>query len=167
MLAPNGCGLFVTRYLPGAGRFHDVSRKRPVLFVRSIFPLFRRSPLGTRVVVQSPGRRERTHTTTSCSRVCKTGAHLFGRRYEVEAFEEARPDAFCSRCSRWGHIAPHCSETPRCAISAKDHTTHDHQGSVEGCKARRGHGCTHTTTQCANCKGPHRARADACAAKKE
>ena len=59
-------------------------------------------------------------------RVCKSGVHLFGRRYEVEAFEEARPDASCSRCCRWGHIAPHCSESPRCALCAEDHTTHDH-----------------------------------------
>ena len=41
------------------------------------------------------------------------------------------------------------------------------QCSVEGCKAGRGHGCTHVTTQCVNCKGPHGARADTCAAKKE
>ena len=101
------------------------------------------------------------------SRICKSGVHLFGQRYEVEAFEESRPDAFCNRCSRWGHIAPHCSENPRCSICAKDHTTHDHQCSVEGCRAGRGHGCTHVTTQCANCKGPHGARADACGAKKE
>ena len=87
-------------------------------------------------------------------RVCKAGVHLFGRRYEAEAFEEARPDAFYSRCCRWGHIAPHCSESPRCALCAEGHTTHDHQCSVEGCKAGRGHGCTHVTTQCANCKGP-------------
>ena len=31
----------------------------------------------------------------------------------------------------------------------------------------RGRGCPHETTKCANCKGPHGARADACAAKKE
>ena len=101
------------------------------------------------------------------SRVCRSGVHLFGRRYEAEAFEEARPDAFCSRCCRWGHIAPHCSESPRCAICAEDHTTHDHQCSVEGCRAGRGPGCMHVTTQCANCRGPHGARADACAAKRE
>ena len=44
---------------------------------------------------------------------------------------------------------------------------HDHQCSVEGCKAGRGHGCTHVTIQCANCKVPHGARAEACTAKKE
>ena len=68
---------------------------------------------------------------------------------------------------RWGHIAPHCSESPRCALCAEGHTTHDHQCSIVGCKAVRGHGCTHVTTQCANCKGPHGAQADTCAAKKE
>ena len=40
------------------------------------------------------------------SRLCKSGAQLFGRRYEVDAYEEVRPDAFCSRCCGWGHIAP-------------------------------------------------------------
>ena len=43
----------------------------------------------------------------------------------------------------------------------------DHRCPVEGCRAGRGRGCSHTTTRCANCKGPHGARADACAAKKE
>ena len=33
-------------------------------------------------------------------RLCKSGVWLFGRRYKVNAFEEAwRPDFFCSRCS--------------------------------------------------------------------
>ena len=52
------------------------------------------------------------------SRLCKSGIHLFGCRYEVEAYEEARPDAFCNRFSRWGHIAPHCSADPRRSICA-------------------------------------------------
>ena len=43
----------------------------------------------------------------------------------------------------------------------------DHRCPVEGCRAGRGRGCSHTTTWCANCKGPHGARADACTAKKE
>ena len=101
------------------------------------------------------------------SRVCKSDVRLFGRRYEVEAFEEARPDAFCNRCSRWGHVAPHCSAAPRCSICAEEHTMQDHRCPAEGCRAGRGRGCSHTTTRCANCKGPHGARADACAAKKE
>ena len=101
------------------------------------------------------------------SRLCKSGIHLFGRRYEVEAYEEARPDAFCNRCSRWGHIAPHCSADPRCSICAEDYTTQNHWCSVEGCRAGRGRGCPHETAKCANCKGPHWARAEACAAKKE
>ena len=101
------------------------------------------------------------------SRVCRSGIRLFGRRYEVEAFEESQPDAFCNRCSRWGHIAPHCSEAPGCSICAEDHIAQDHRCSVEGCRAGRGRGCPHITTQCANCGGPHGVRADACAAKRE
>ena len=100
------------------------------------------------------------------SRVCRSGVRLFGR-YEVEAFEENRPDAFCNRCSRWGHIAAHCSAAPRCSICAEDHITQDHRCSVEGCRAGRGRGFPHRTTKCANCGGPYGARADACAAKRE
>ena len=84
------------------------------------------------------------------SRLCKSGIHLFGRRYEVEAYEEARPDAFCNRCSRWGHIALHCSADPGCSICAEDHTTQDHRCSVEVCRAGRGRRCPHETTKCAN-----------------
>ena len=101
------------------------------------------------------------------NRLCKSGSHLFGRRYEAEAYEEARPDAFCNRRSRWGHIAPHCSADPRRSICAEDHTTHDHRCSVKGRRAGRGRGCPHETTKCANCKGPRGARAEACAAKQE
>ena len=47
-------------------------------------------------------------------RLCKSKARLFGRLYEVDSYEEARPDAFCSLCCAWGHIAPHCeAATPR------------------------------------------------------
>ena len=51
-------------------------------------------------------------------RLCKSGVRLFGRRYEVDAFEEAwRADAFCSRCSEWKHISPHClAAAPRCPL---------------------------------------------------
>lgn len=61
-------------------------------------------------------------------RLCRAGVRLLGRRYEVDAFEEAgRPDAFCSQCSGWSHIAPHCSAAaPRCALCARDHLTTDH-----------------------------------------
>ena len=52
-------------------------------------------------------------------RLCKGGVRLLGRRYEVDAFEEAwRPDA---SCGRWGHITPHCRPTsaPRCALARR------------------------------------------------
>ena len=54
------------------------------------------------------------------SRIYRSGVHLFGRRYEAEAFEEARPDAFCNRCSCWGHVAPHCLTALRCSICAEE-----------------------------------------------
>ena len=100
------------------------------------------------------------------SRLCKSGARLFGRRYEVDAYEEVRLDAFCSRCCGWGHIAPHCKAAARCVVCAGDHTTNDHRCPVEGCRVGRSRPCPHGQTKCANCGGPHRARADACAAKK-
>ena len=99
--------------------------------------------------------------------LCKRGVRLPGGRYEVGAFEEERPDALCLRCGEWGHATPHCeAKNPRCAICAKEHATRDHQCSVEGCRVGRGRMCPHTTAKCANCGGPHGARADACAAKK-
>ena len=100
------------------------------------------------------------------NRLCRSGARLFGRRYEVDAYEETRPDAFCSRCCGWGHIAPHSSPSCRCAVCAKDHATNDHRCPVDGCKAGKGRPCPHGTTKCANCGGPHGSRADACTAKR-
>ena len=48
---------------------------------------------------------------------------LFGRHYEVGAFEEAwRPDAFCGKCSGWGDVAPRCrAAAPRCANCGGPH----------------------------------------------
>ena len=100
-------------------------------------------------------------------RLCKSGALPFGRRYEVDAYEEARPDAFCSHCCGWGHIAPHCeAATPSCAVCAKDHATSDHRCPVEGCRVEKGRPCPHGTTKCANCGGLHGSRAGACTAKR-
>ena len=65
---------------------------------------------------------------TTFRRVCKSSVRLLGRRYEVEAFKEARPDAFCSRCSRWGQVAPQCSAAPRCSICPEEHTMQDQKG---------------------------------------
>ena len=38
-------------------------------------------------------------------RLCRHGVSPFGARYEVRAYEESRSNAFCSRCSGWGHTA--------------------------------------------------------------
>ena len=74
-------------------------------------------------------------------RLCKSGVRLLGRRYEVDTFEEARRlDAFCSRCSGWKHIAPHClAAAPKCALCARDHLMTDRDCPVEGCKVGKGH----------------------------
>lgn len=42
----------------------------------------------------------------AASRLSQKEARLSGVRHEVEAFVEARPDAFCRRYCAWGHIAP-------------------------------------------------------------
>ena len=79
-----------------------------------------------------------------------------------------RPDAFCSRCGGWKHIAPHCpAAAPRCTLCAKNHLTTDNRCPVEGCRAGKGHPYPHGEARCANCGGSHGARADACAAKRE
>lgn len=101
-------------------------------------------------------------------RLCRSGVRLIGRKHEIDAYQEARPDVCCGRCSAWGHIAPHCKATaPRCGICAKDHATDDHRCPVEGCRTGRGRPCPHGTARCANCQGPHGARADVCKAKRE
>ena len=105
---------------------------------------------------------------TVFTRLCRSGIRLPRGRREVDAFEEERPNALCLRCGEWGHVTPHCDEAekPRCVICAKEHATRDHRCSVEGCRVGRGRMCLHVTAKCANCGGPHGARADACAAKR-
>ena len=41
------------------------------------------------------------------NRLCKSGVRLPGGRYEVDTFEEERPDALCLRRCEWGHDTPH------------------------------------------------------------
>ena len=114
------------------------------------------------VVAAAPGE-------ATFGRLCRAGVRLLRRRYEVNAFEEAgRPDALCSQCSGWKHIAPHCSAAaPRCALCAKDHLTADHRRPVEGRKMGKGHPCPHGAKRCANCGEAHGAQANACAVKRE
>ena len=102
------------------------------------------------------------------NRLCRYGVRLFGAPYDVDRYEKARPNAFCTRCSGWGRIAPHCKAADsRCSICAKDYEEANHQCPVEGYKVERGHPCPHETAKCANYGGPHGARADACAAKRK
>ena len=106
-------------------------------------------------------------STEVFNQLCRRGIRLPGGRHEVDAFEEERPDALCLRCGEWGHVTPHCeAKVPKCAICAKGHTTKDHQCPVKGCRVGSGRMCIHTTAKCANCGGPHGARADACVAKR-
>ena len=83
------------------------------------------------------GRGEETF-----NRLHKSGLRLLGRRYEIEAFEEARPDAMGGRCCGWCLIAAHCSREARCALCVGERRTDQYKYRVEGClvgKARRAH----------------------------
>ena len=90
-----------------------------------------------------------------------------GRQHEAEAFEEDRPDAFCSRCCAWGHIGPRCTAAvPRCSLYEEGHTA-DHRCPAEGSRAKRGHPCPHVVARCKNCQGPHFSQANVCPTKRE
>ena len=87
-------------------------------------------------------------------RLCRYGIRLLGARHDVDAYEEVRPNAFCSRCSGWGHIAPHCTATDsKCSICSGDHEATNHRCPVEGCKVGRSRPCPHGVVKCANCGG--------------
>ena len=67
-----------------------------------------------------------------------------------------------------GSRYPPCkAKKSKCSICAREHTTSEHRCLVKECRAGRGRLCPHGTAKCANCGGPHGARADACAAKRE
>ena len=117
--------------------------------------------MGFYVTIYFPHRASDCSGGNSASRY-HTGLEL------VDAYEEVRPNAFCSRCSGWGHIAPHCMATdPKCSICSRDHEATNHRCPVEGCKVGMGRPCPHGVVKCANYGGPHGARADAYAAKRE
>ena len=62
----------------------------------------------------------------------KSELRLLGCRYEVEAFEEIRPDALRGTFSRWGHIEGLYIRSARCALCAGEHRTDEHKCPVEG-----------------------------------
>ena len=102
------------------------------------------------------------------NRLCRSGIRLPAGRYEVDAYEEDRPDALCQRCGTWAHVAPHCeAKRLECSLYAEEHATNEHRCLVKGYRVGKGRLCPHGTAKCANCGGPHGARADVCAAKRE
>lgn len=119
-------------------------------------------------VIEASSVRFAVSGEKASSQIVKSGLRLAGRHYRVEAYEEARPDALCGRCCRWGHIEAYCNrDSPvRCAICAGRHATKEHGCRVEGCHGKKGRTCAHTTPKCTNCGGPHVAVADGCEAKR-
>ena len=95
----------------------------------------------------------------------RTGLHLLGRHYQVEAFVEARPDTLCGACRHGEH---NCAspKMARCALCAERHRTSDRQCSVEGRRARKGTVCVHAIDRCPNCKRHHSARSAQCPKRK-
>ena len=43
------------------------------------------------------------------NRLIKNGLRIIGKIYQVEAYEEARPDAMCRTCCGWGHVEAQCA----------------------------------------------------------
>ena len=92
----------------------------------------------------------------------KNGLRLLGRRYEIEAFEDARSDAMCGRCSGWDYITTRCSRKTHCALCAGQHQTDQHECPPEGRLAGKGQTCTHDAAKRPNCRGQHVARVNVC-----
>ena len=97
--------------------------------------------------------------------IFRKGLRLQVGRYEVETYEEIRPDVRCGPCAGWGHIEPQCYRTTaRCGWCAEEHKTREHWCPVEGCRVK-GHWCQHTVAKCSNYRGPHFAQSRAYAGK--
>ena len=84
-----------------------------------------RKPLRSSVVLAVLGE-------AAAARLCRQGARLAGLRHGVEPFEEARPDASCSRCYGWGYVAPTAPRQPPGAPSARRTTKRPTAGAQEG-----------------------------------
>lgn len=74
--------------------------------------------------------------------VCGEGLPLKGRVYDTKAYEKARADVECGRCSEWGRIEAQCSRTVAgCGWCAEGHKMSEHSWLLEGCQVRRSHWC--------------------------
>ena len=64
----------------------------------------------------------------AAAHICRQGKRLAGLCHEADPFEEARPDAFFSRCCGWSHAAPHCpAVASRCSFCKEVHQISDHR----------------------------------------
>ena len=88
----------------------------------------------------------------TAARLLTRGAWVAGRKYKVEPYLQAAPDALCGRCAQWGHIEPMCGEAAACRWCTGGHTSDEHQCPVAGCE-RKGRACKHTIRKCVNCPG--------------
>jgi hypothetical protein len=104
-------------------------------------------------------------------RCLEKGLRAAGVWHEVERYIHAGPDTFCESCCGWAHHDSKCGRlglgVVKCMLCAGKHKTEDHQCDVVGCKAKKGQNCTHNNDKCANCRGNHIAKSNACPNKQE
>ena len=86
----------------------------------------------------------------------------WGRRYEVEVFEETRPDARCGTCNGWGRIEAHRDRGARCALRAEKHRTGKQKFPVEWCSVGKGQAGVHVVAWCPNCRDQHTTQSNLC-----
>jgi hypothetical protein len=97
------------------------------------------------------------------------GLRVAGLWHMVERCVNAGPDTICESCCRWGHHVTKCARQAmvRCMLCMGNHRSNEHQCDVVGCKAKKGHNCTHNNNKYANCKGGHITKSNACLKKQQ
>ena len=88
----------------------------------------------------------------------KSGLRLWAS-YEVEAFEEIRPDALCGSCSGGATSRRTAPEILAVLCMQRSTAPDRYKCPVEGCSVGKGQACAHGV---ANCRGPHTAQSNLC-----
>ena len=98
-------------------------------------------------------------------RPIKSGLRLLDRHYEVEVFEETRPDAPRGSRSGWSHIERTAPEM----LAALVHREAPHRHTSAWSKGALGAGVRRALSAWprSNCRGPHKAQPNLCPKGKE